>query len=250
MERSSSGKSKPLKGEIKVPGDKSITHRAIILGSIAHGETRVTGFLAAEDCLRTIVAFQSLGVEITREKMNLGILGGGFHGLKESEDAIDLGNSGTGIRLLAGVLAGQEFFSILTGDNSLRQRPMRRVVELGDGWSPMTGELADLKNDVAKLKEMVRAAGRDPEQMDFAYRFAVGGDDPDRERSRQHVVKANYVPTKNATTPEEIIEAIGVHREAGFNHLCIDFTWSTPAELMRHMESFAAKVMPKVTVSS
>ena len=129
-------------------------------------------------------------------------------------------------------------------------KPMRRVVELGDGWSPMTGELADLKNDVAKLKEMVRAAGRDPEQMDFAYRFAVGGDDPDRERSRQHVVKANYVPTKNATTPEEIIEAIGVHREAGFNHLCIDFTWSTPAELMRHMESFAAKVMPKVTVSS
>ncbi len=129
MERSSSGKSRPLKGEIKVPGDKSITHRAIILGSIAHGETRVTGFLAAEDCLRTIVAFQNLGVEITRKKESLDILGGGFHGLKESEDVIDLGNSGTGIRLLAGVLSGQEFFSILTGDSSLRQRPMRRVVE-------------------------------------------------------------------------------------------------------------------------
>lgn len=129
MERSSSGKSKPLKGEIRVPGDKSITHRAIILGSIAHGETSITGFLAAEDCLRTIVAFQGLGVEITRDKESLSILGGGFHSLKESEDVIDLGNSGTGIRLLAGVLAGQEFFSILTGDHSLRQRPMRRVVE-------------------------------------------------------------------------------------------------------------------------
>jgi 3-phosphoshikimate 1-carboxyvinyltransferase len=136
MERSSLGKSKPLKGEVKIPGDKSITHRAIILGSIAHGETRVNGFLAAEDCLRTIVAFQSLAVKITREKQSLSIQGGGFHGLKESEDVIDLGNSGTGIRLLAGVLAGQarlpdgqEFFSILTGDSSLRQRPMRRVVE-------------------------------------------------------------------------------------------------------------------------
>jgi 3-phosphoshikimate 1-carboxyvinyltransferase len=129
MERSSSGKSRPLQGEVRVPGDKSITHRAIILGSIAHGETRITGFLAAEDCLRTIVAFQSLGVEVIRKKESLDILGGGFHGLKESEDVIDLGNSGTGIRLLAGVLAGQEFFSILTGDSSLRQRPMRRVVE-------------------------------------------------------------------------------------------------------------------------
>jgi len=129
MERSSSGKSKPLKGEVKIPGDKSMTHRAIILGAIAHGETRINGFLAAEDCLRTIGAFQGLGVEISRGKESVSIMGGGFHGLKESADVIDLGNSGTGIRLLSGVLAGQEFFSVLTGDSSLRQRPMRRVVE-------------------------------------------------------------------------------------------------------------------------
>ncbi len=106
-----------------------MTHRAIILGAIARGETRINGFLAAEDCLRTIGAFQSLGVEISREKESVSIMGGGFHGLKESADVIDLGNSGTGIRLLSGVLAGQEFFSVLTGDSSLRQRPMRRVVE-------------------------------------------------------------------------------------------------------------------------
>lgn len=106
-----------------------MTHRAIILGAIAHGETRINGFLAAEDCLRTIGAFQGLGVEISRGKESVSIMGGGFHGLKESADVIDLGNSGTGIRLLSGVLAGQEFFSVLTGDSSLRQRPMRRVVE-------------------------------------------------------------------------------------------------------------------------
>jgi 3-phosphoshikimate 1-carboxyvinyltransferase len=129
MDRSSVAKSKPLKGVVKVPGDKSITHRAIILGAIAQGETQVNGFLAAEDCLRTIVAFQSLGVAIRREAETLTISGKGFEGLTEPKDVIDLGNSGTGIRLLAGVLAGRDFLSILTGDSSLRQRPMRRVVE-------------------------------------------------------------------------------------------------------------------------
>ena len=129
MERSATGKSRPLKGEIKVPGDKSITHRAIILGAIAEGETRVNGFLSAQDCLRTVAAFQGLGVEIRREKESLSIYGVGLQGLTEPKDVIDLGNSGTALRLLTGLLAGQEFFSVLTGDSSLRQRPMRRVVE-------------------------------------------------------------------------------------------------------------------------
>jgi len=123
------GKSRPLKGEMQVPGDKSITHRAIIFGAISEGETRVKGFLSAQDCLRTLAAFQGLGVEIRREKESLNISGVGIQGLMEPKDVIDLGNSGTALRLLTGLLAGQEFFSVLTGDNSLRQRPMRRVVE-------------------------------------------------------------------------------------------------------------------------
>jgi 3-phosphoshikimate 1-carboxyvinyltransferase len=129
MERLAMGKSRPLKGEMQVPGDKSITHRAIIFGAISEGETRVNGFLSAQDCLRTLAAFQGLGVEIRREKESLNISGVGIQGLMEPKDVIDLGNSGTALRLLTGLLAGQEFFSVLTGDNSLRQRPMRRVVE-------------------------------------------------------------------------------------------------------------------------
>lgn len=118
-----------LKGLVKVPGDKSITHRAIILGALAQGETRVNGFLPAGDCLRTVAAFQSMGVEIQRNHESLTIEGVGGQGLKEPMDVIDLGNSGTALRLLTGILAGQAFFSVLTGDNSLRRRPMRRVVD-------------------------------------------------------------------------------------------------------------------------
>ena len=122
-------KPKPIQGVIQVPGDKSITHRAIILGAIAEGETRVQGFLAAEDCLRTIAAFEAMGVRFDREGKTLRIYGKGYGALQEPRDILDMGNSGTGIRLIAGILAGREFFSVLTGDRSLRRRPMRRVVE-------------------------------------------------------------------------------------------------------------------------
>lgn len=115
-------------GEITVPGDKSISHRALMLGAVAEGTTIVDGFLASEDCLATQTALTAMGVEIEREPAGLvRIRGAGLRGLKPPSSTLDLGNSGTGIRLLMGLLAGQPFDSALTGDASLRQRPMERV---------------------------------------------------------------------------------------------------------------------------
>jgi len=117
-----------LRGEIRVPGDKSISHRSIMLGSIAEGITRVTGFLEAEDALATLKAFRAMGVEIEGpDEGNVTIHGVGLNGLKAPESPLYLGNSGTSMRLLSGLLAGQTFDSVLTGDESLSKRPMRRV---------------------------------------------------------------------------------------------------------------------------
>jgi len=125
-------KSRGVRGANTVPGDKSITHRAIILGSLARGTTVVNGFLPSEDCLNTVSAFRSMGIPIEETQPaggQLRIDGKGLRGLSEPASVLDLGNSGTGLRLLTGVLAGQDFFSVLTGDESLRRRPMRRVVD-------------------------------------------------------------------------------------------------------------------------
>ena len=117
-----------LRGEISVPGDKSISHRSIMFGSLARGTTTVRGFLRGEDNMATLNAFRLMGVEIADDGAVLAIAGRGLHGLVEPEDVIDCGNSGTSIRLLTGLLAGQRFFSVLTGDQYLRKRPMKRVV--------------------------------------------------------------------------------------------------------------------------
>lgn len=119
-----------FRGNIRVPGDKSISHRAVMLGSLANGVTEVTGFLAGEDCLNTVRVFQDMGVQINNSGPNRFIIHGvGLHGLKKPEHILDLGNSGTSIRLLTGILAAQPFDSILTGDASLQKRPMQRVAE-------------------------------------------------------------------------------------------------------------------------
>lgn len=122
-------KSKGIKGEIEVPSDKSITHRAIIIGSIADGTSEVNGYLPSEDCLNTIRAMQCMGVDIVENGGTLKIRGVGLLGPKEPDDIIDVGNSGTTIRLLIGLLAAQRFFSVVTGDSSIRRRPMKRVVD-------------------------------------------------------------------------------------------------------------------------
>lgn len=120
---------KRLSGDIFVQGDKSISHRAIIFGSIAKGVTRVTNFLTSDDCIRTMNAFKAMGVKINAKGDTVEIYGNGPDGLAEPSDVMDMGNSGTSARLLSGLLAGQPFFSVMSGDNSLRRRPMKRVVE-------------------------------------------------------------------------------------------------------------------------
>jgi 3-phosphoshikimate 1-carboxyvinyltransferase len=118
-----------LKGVIEIPGDKSISHRSVMFGSIAHGVTRVTNFLPGDDCLSTISCFRKLGVVIEENENELTIHGNGFDGLKEPNEILDVGNSGTTIRLLLGILAGRPFYSSLIGDASIGKRPMTRVTE-------------------------------------------------------------------------------------------------------------------------
>ncbi|HCA27877.1 MAG TPA: 3-phosphoshikimate 1-carboxyvinyltransferase, partial [Betaproteobacteria bacterium] len=117
-----------LTGDIRAPGDKSISHRSIILGSIAEGVTRISGFLEGEDALATMNAFRAMGVAIDGPDAGAVVVHGvGMHGLKPPVHDIDCGNAGTAMRLLAGLLAGQSFDCTLTGDSSLRRRPMQRV---------------------------------------------------------------------------------------------------------------------------
>ena len=118
-----------IRGTIHVPGDKSISHRAVIFGSLAQGITEIQGFLLAEDCTRTIACFREMGIDINIEDQKVIIQGKGLEGLQEPGDVLDAGNSGTTARLLLGILAGNPFYSVITGDSSLRNRPMGRVVE-------------------------------------------------------------------------------------------------------------------------
>jgi 3-phosphoshikimate 1-carboxyvinyltransferase len=119
----------PLRGTIAVPGDKSITHRALILTALAEGVAKLKRYCRGEDCLNTMRALQSLGVRIDEAPDELHVHGKGLWGLAEPGGVIDCGNSGTGIRLLTGLLAGQDFFTVLTGDASIRRRPMGRIVK-------------------------------------------------------------------------------------------------------------------------
>ena len=144
-----------LAGECEVPGDKSISHRAALLGALADGLTEVQGYLEAEDCLRTLTAIQMMGVEVTRKGPgHYRIAGAGLDGLVEPADVVDCGNSGTTVRLLIGVLAGQPFWTLLTGDEWLRRRPMKRVAE------PLTlmGATIVGRSDGGRLPLAVRGA--------------------------------------------------------------------------------------------
>ncbi|MDB5985652.1 MAG: aroA [Nevskia sp.] len=119
-----------LSGTIQVPGDKSISHRAVMFAALAEGTSEITGFLSGEDCLCTMRAFRAMGVAIEQlGATHLRVRGVGLHGLKAAAAALDLGNSGTSMRLMAGLLSGQRFASELIGDASLSRRPMRRIVE-------------------------------------------------------------------------------------------------------------------------
>jgi 3-phosphoshikimate 1-carboxyvinyltransferase len=147
-----------LKGSISIPGDKSISHRSLILGSIAQGKTRVYNLLNSLDCLRTLGCMQALGAKIELDKDNsVKIKGRGLNGLQEPKDILDVGNSGTTIRLLAGLLSGQKFYSVLNGDNSIRRRPMKRVIQplklMGANiWGRDNSQLAPLSIKGSKIR--------------------------------------------------------------------------------------------------
>ena len=117
-----------LHGKLTIPGDKSISHRAVMFGALAQGTTRITHFLEGADCLSTISCFQAMGIHIQKNKDKVLVEGKGLHGLQAPLDILDVGNSGTTTRLISGILAGQDFTSRLTGDASICQRPMGRII--------------------------------------------------------------------------------------------------------------------------
>ncbi|OGW75456.1 MAG: 3-phosphoshikimate 1-carboxyvinyltransferase [Omnitrophica bacterium RBG_13_46_9] len=117
-----------LCGEVSLPGDKSISHRVVFIGSISRGKTTGKNFLRAEDCLNTVSAFKAMGIDIEADKKRVTIMGKGLNGLEKPEEELYLGNSGTTMRILPGILAGQDFEAILTGDESLSKRPMDRII--------------------------------------------------------------------------------------------------------------------------
>ncbi|MGN0436098.1 MAG: 3-phosphoshikimate 1-carboxyvinyltransferase [Wujia sp.] len=130
-----------LKGEIKVPGDKSISHRSVMLGSLAKGTTEVYGFLQGADCLSSIACFSKMGVEIENRGETVIIHGRGLRGLKAPKDTLDVGNSGTTTRLMSGILAAQNFSCRVDGDASIRKRPMKRIM------TPLAMMGADIRSE-------------------------------------------------------------------------------------------------------
>ena len=127
-----------LRGTLTVPGDKSISHRAVMFGSLAKGTTRISHFLEGADCLSTIACFRKMGIDIERNASEIMVHGKGLHGLSAPDSILDVGNSGTTTRLISGILAGQNFISELDGDDSIRTRPMKRIM------TPLTSMGADI----------------------------------------------------------------------------------------------------------
>lgn len=147
-----------LRGTIRVPGDKSISHRAVMLGSISEGTSHITGFLNGADCISTVNCFKAMGVNIEYDGgSEVLVHGAGLFGLKEPASILDCGNSGTTTRIISGILAGQSFISRLTGDKSIQKRPMNRIIEplrlMGaDIISEKGNDCVPLKISPAKLK--------------------------------------------------------------------------------------------------
>lgn len=169
----STSKAETIRGTVRVPGDKSISHRAVMFSSIAKGTSEIRGFLEAEDCLSTMACFQAMGVEMERSSDLIKVHGRGLRGLKEPGNVLDAGNSGTTMRLISGILAGQNFLSILTGDDSLRSRPMQRIADPlrrmgasidgrgGGSYAPLVirgGELQGIRYQLPVASAQVKSA--------------------------------------------------------------------------------------------
>lgn len=207
----------PLRGCITVPGDKSISHRAVMLGALASGDTRITGFLMGEDCLSTIDCFRKMGVEIEINDTEVVVHGVGLHGLSEPEGPLYTGNSGTTTRLICGILAGQPFTVTVSGDASIQKRPMGRVIgplrEMGarihgrdDNFCPLTlypSELYGMEYTLpvasAQLKSAILLAGL----------YAEG---------QTTVIE----PTPSRDHTERMFRALGVEIETNGNVITLD----------------------------
>lgn len=149
-------KAKGLRGEVTIPGDKSISHRSIMFGSLALGKTEVTNFLEGADCLSTIDCFRKMGIEIIHDNQKIIVNGKGLRGLTKPDDILNVGNSGTTTRLISGILSGQNFTSFLSGDDSLNSRPMARIMKplnnMGANITSLNGNnCAPLKIEPGKL---------------------------------------------------------------------------------------------------
>lgn len=147
-------KQQSLRGVLSVPGDKSISHRAVMFGALARGTTRVSHFLEGADCLSTISCFRKMGIDIEKDGEDLLIHGRGLRGLNSPREILNAGNSGTTTRLISGILAGQKFISELDGDASLRSRPMKRIID------PLTAMGADIRSRMDNGCMPLRIAGR------------------------------------------------------------------------------------------
>ena len=147
-------KQQSLRGVLSVPGDKSISHRAVMFGALARGTTRVSHFLEGADCLSTISCFRKMGIDIEKDGEELLIHGRGLRGLNSPREILNAGNSGTTTRLISGILAGQKFISELDGDSSLRSRPMKRIID------PLTAMGADIRSRMDNGCMPLRIAGR------------------------------------------------------------------------------------------
>ncbi len=157
--------SRGVKGRISLPGDKSISHRSVLFAAIAEGDTAISGFLTGEDTLNSARAVQALGITVDGlGSSSLVVRGKGLDGLTEPKSVLYLGNSGTGMRLLAGLLAGQDFFSVLTGDQYLRKRPMARVVEP----LRMMGASIDGRSGGTRAPLAIRGAGQRTRPVEYA----------------------------------------------------------------------------------
>ncbi len=212
----------PLRGEITVPGDKSISHRAVMLGALANGTTHITGFLMGEDCLSTIDCFRKMGVEIEITDSEVIVEGVGLHGLCAPEETLYTGNSGTTTRLLCGILAGQPFTATLNGDASIQKRPMGRVIkplrEMGasiegknDNYCPLTlypSELYGIEYRLpvasAQLKSAILLAGLYAEGQTTVIEPAPSRDHTERMFRALGVEVETYGSTITLEPPEDL----------------------------------------------
>ena len=219
-----------LRGRIEVPGDKSISHRAAMFNAIADGRAEIKGFLQGEDCLSTVACLRGLGVDLELDdEGTLVVHGAGLHGLREPEDVLDAGNSGTTIRLLVGILAGQPFLSIVTGDASLRHRPMHDILSAlrdagAEAWA-RDRDYPPVAIKGGKIKAVHHELDVESAQLKSGVILAA------LYAEAESVVEEVMGGTRDHT--ERMLEAMGLHiTSRGLNH------WITPPERLRATDFF------------